>query len=441
MRKQFIGHFKEPEETIVKLWRTGTFVFDANVLLNLYRYSDDTRDDFLKLLQSLKTRSWLPEQAAHEFLKNRATVIKDQIASYKTTLSDIDKLQKSFSGSRAHPFISKSVKKKFEAAVENVNEEMVTNKQKQENLIHNDNIKNQVADLFDGRVGECYTSEELVEICAKGELRYAHKIPPGYKDGGKISDPKTELEKRTTYGDWIIWKQVMDHAKSNDIPIIFVTDDRKSDWWEDESGKTLGPRPELIREFVDVSGQKILIYTPDNFLNTAKEQLKTEISRTSIDEVEAEHSMREARIHKKRFESFVRNGRQEIEGFTDPRRERNFQFKPELNEWFSKSISGDEVNNAERELLRRAEKSGSSMSHTDLISLLHSLTLKERTLRAHHENLETEYLREINMHNEETSEAVNIRILSVKKELETINNQIGHLKALLNYRDRSADLF
>jgi len=58
------------------------------------------------------------------------------------------------------------------------------------------------------------------------------------RDGGKISDPQTESDKRSNFGDWIIWKQVMDHATSAKSPIILVTDDRKEDWWEEENGKS-----------------------------------------------------------------------------------------------------------------------------------------------------------------------------------------------------------
>lgn len=293
MRKQFLGHFKEPDETVKKLWQNATFVFDANVLLNLYRYSDDTRKDFLRLLKDLKTRAWLPEQAAHEFLNNRTSVIKSQIASYKTALDDAEKLLKSFSGSRAHPFISKGTQKKLDSAVDQIKAEMEKNKEKQENLIHEDGIKNEIADLFDGQVGRCYTSEELDEVFKEGEERYAAKTPPGYKDGGKIQDPKSESDKRKNFGDWIIWQQIMDHATSTETPIILVTDDRKEDWWVEESGKTLGPRPELIREFTEITDQKILIYTPDGFLNASTAQLQTQISENSIDEVEAEHSSRE----------------------------------------------------------------------------------------------------------------------------------------------------
>lgn len=235
MRNRFIGHFKYLDVTVSEIWKTAIFVFDANVVLNLYRYSEDTRDEFVKILQNLRSRSWMPEQAAHEFLKNRANVIKAQIKAYNETQTEIDKLSKSFSGSRAHPFISKAAKDKFESAVAKINDEMAENKEKQESLIYKDSIKDQVADIFDGRVGERYSSDELVDIFRRGGERYAANVPPGYKDGGKNPDPKTEMDQRSNFGDWIIWRQIMDHASAKKVPVILVTDDRKEDWWEEQS--------------------------------------------------------------------------------------------------------------------------------------------------------------------------------------------------------------
>lgn len=43
MRTMFPGHFRPNEEDFQALWADCMFAVDANVLLNLYRYSPDTR--------------------------------------------------------------------------------------------------------------------------------------------------------------------------------------------------------------------------------------------------------------------------------------------------------------------------------------------------------------------------------------------------------------
>jgi len=47
LRDQFPGYYRRTEEELQRIWEDGLFVLDANVLLNLYRYSEDTRNDLL----------------------------------------------------------------------------------------------------------------------------------------------------------------------------------------------------------------------------------------------------------------------------------------------------------------------------------------------------------------------------------------------------------
>lgn len=57
------------------LWDTATFVFDTNVFLNLYRYSNRLRAQLLEAFDSMQTRVWMPYQVAYEFAKDRYKVI------------------------------------------------------------------------------------------------------------------------------------------------------------------------------------------------------------------------------------------------------------------------------------------------------------------------------------------------------------------------------
>ena len=53
MKDLFPGFFKESEANLKKAWDESIFVFDANILLNFYRYSDSTRKELLSLLDKL----------------------------------------------------------------------------------------------------------------------------------------------------------------------------------------------------------------------------------------------------------------------------------------------------------------------------------------------------------------------------------------------------
>ncbi|MCH7586295.1 MAG: hypothetical protein IH941_14245 [Acidobacteria bacterium] len=73
--KSSFGEFYEPtDDDLARAWQAGTFVLDANVLLNLYRYGDGSRDKLIDILSALRDQLWLPHQAGLEFHRNRLTV-------------------------------------------------------------------------------------------------------------------------------------------------------------------------------------------------------------------------------------------------------------------------------------------------------------------------------------------------------------------------------
>jgi PIN domain-containing protein len=83
MRDLFPGYYRPTQEQFQQMWRECIFVFDANVLLNIYRYSSDTRDELFDVLEHLKDRIWIPHQAMLEYHENREEVISQQYAISK----------------------------------------------------------------------------------------------------------------------------------------------------------------------------------------------------------------------------------------------------------------------------------------------------------------------------------------------------------------------
>jgi hypothetical protein len=294
MRSQFKGHFNESEKTISELWENATFVFDANVLLNLYRYSDQGRDAFLSLLKlsGVKNRIWLPKQSAHEFLKNRLQVIGEQSKAYDETKQKIVNIKTRFEGSKGHPFVSEKTMSDLLSVLDRITTELDRNKKFQDDKITKDDLKHQIADLFDGCVGPGLCDKAMDALFEKGAARYKENIPPGYLDGSKHKNAERRADKRSNFGDFILWQQTLDFAKENNRHVILVTDDRKEDWWLKKSGKTVSPRPELIAEFADTTNQKILIYTPNRFLEVANKKLNADVSDTAIKEISAEREQR-----------------------------------------------------------------------------------------------------------------------------------------------------
>ncbi|MEB3188765.1 MAG: PIN-like domain-containing protein [Snowella sp.] len=104
MQNLFCGYYRPDENKFREIWQTATFVLDANILLNMYRYPEEARKQLLNVLQSIEARLWVPYQAALEFQRNRVAVIAEQKKRFsdvrkvlensrKTMRSDLENLQ------------------------------------------------------------------------------------------------------------------------------------------------------------------------------------------------------------------------------------------------------------------------------------------------------------------------------------------------------------
>lgn len=284
MRNAFPGHFANDPQLIRSLWEDGLVVVDANVLLGLYRYSDGTRSAFLEVFNKLKDRLWISNQVAKEYLKNRLKVISDQAKTYDAAIQGLLVLRGDFENPKQHPFVSLEVLGDCTRSFDVIIGELRSNKELHDSKINNDDIKESVSKIFEGKVGVPYSQDKLEEIIKDGAERYANKIPPGFKDMAKSGGGSLE-ERLAPYGDYIGWLQLLDKAKADNLSVIFVTGDNKEDWWLKKSGRTIGPLPELIEEFISVTSKQFYMYLPERFLQQAGEYLKQEISEQAVDEV------------------------------------------------------------------------------------------------------------------------------------------------------------
>lgn len=293
MKNQFKGHFSTSDAGLKKVWKEGVFVFDANVLLNFYRYSEGTRKQFLGLLKNECKRCWLPEQCGAEYLSNRLQVISDQVKKHTEVSSKLEGLQTDFDGQKGHPFLKSDSLKGLKKTITDLKSELNQSEKDVTGWINEDPIKEAIAEIFEGRVGESFTKDKLEEVFSEGEDRYERKIPPGYKDAIKSPNAKTIEDKKRKFGDLLFWKQILAKAKADKKPIILITDDNKEDWWLSANGRTVGPRPELLGEFCSETEQEILIYNPFRFLELAQKNLDEKITATAIEEVKEEEKNRD----------------------------------------------------------------------------------------------------------------------------------------------------
>lgn len=281
MKENFFGYIPYSDSDYKELWETATVVVDANILLNLYRYSKKTQEEMFNSLDKLKDRLWIPYNTAVEFFSNRISTINERKSEYDSLVKalslnkEIDKVNRV-----RHAILSD----KKEKLLETINECAVTIKNiivdgKNEETIDyvkNDFILNHILELYDKKIGDKISEEKLIEYKKKIDKRYENKIPPGFKDIKKDTDKK--------YGDAINWLETISYAKNNNKDVLYITDDVKSDWFNENTNI---PRYELLNEFYCETNNKIYIYTTESFLENFNKYLENnkKIDKVVSDEI------------------------------------------------------------------------------------------------------------------------------------------------------------
>jgi hypothetical protein len=289
MKKKFRGYYKPTTEEFEALWDDALIILDANVLLNLYTYSAETWQELLHLLKEMNDRVWLPFQAAAEYHRNRCGIITKEARRYTEILGNLRGVRDALGARKRHPFIDIDLLKQFNELSSTIEDSLQVGEEAHRGLIRDDPICDQVTGIFEGRVGDSLSIEELEKVYAEGAERYAKKTPPGYQD-----EKKPEPDR---YGDLVLWKELIRKSREVDKGVIFVTDETKDDWWFIVADQRIGPRPELLDEFRAEAGHEIYIYGSEMFVDTAKKRGK-KISERAVAELEAAREVREIRDRK-----------------------------------------------------------------------------------------------------------------------------------------------
>jgi len=265
VKNKFKEYYRLSEVEFDEMWKTAFIVLDANVLLDLYRFSRETSDELLKILELLSDKLWMPHQAGLEYHKNKFEVISGQENFYpvmKAALVDCKKIIEKTNVRDKSYLVSK---KQIKGKIELIDKFLLKKQRELPKWREKDEINEKLIKIYDGRVGDPYNEEELKDLYAEGDKRYLISTPPGYEDAGKPIPHR--------YGDFVLWKQIIDQAKTTKNPIIMVGDDNKEDWWLKISGKKISPRFELIKEMKDRAGVDFYLYEVENFMEIAKNKL------------------------------------------------------------------------------------------------------------------------------------------------------------------------
>ena len=310
MKSEFKSFGIPDSAAIQAAWKSDEtiFVFDTNVLLNLYGYEESTRADFFRILEKIKERVWVPHQVGLEYHRRRLDVIKNEKKTFREISSELDGI----SGNIQQKLNSLALGKKFpelndhlKALIESIKDQVSKCGEKikewdsrQADVRSRDEILEQIDAITKGQVGPRPKDQAwLDQIYKEGEDRYTNKIPPGFRDAVKAKGAVEDsvfmfdgLSYERQYGDLIIWKQLIGKLANGDIKnVIFVTDDTKEDWWQivDSGGlKYIGPSEHLKSEIYRETGIDLFyMYRSSDFLADSSRILHEDIHDSSIEDI------------------------------------------------------------------------------------------------------------------------------------------------------------
>lgn len=293
-------YYLNDEQILNIILQDGIIAFDTSALLYLYYYSEAAKNQiFTNAFSVVEGRLWLPAQVYFEFLKNRRKVSEKPQETYRALLNDAAKnggpvpkifalskeiqsrqidgiknqlktLKENTSNSTKHPFVDASIFNEFDQALEVLENAVAVfiektdifkstiskdiNGKIEELQSAPDDTLNYIESHF--RIGREFSFEEMLNICREGKYRYGEQIPPGYED-------KADKEGMRKYGDLFIWKQILEYAETTKKDILFISNDVKKDWHDNEYD---APRIELLKEFNSITGKSFWSCTMSKFL-------------------------------------------------------------------------------------------------------------------------------------------------------------------------------
>lgn len=254
MRTKFKEFSRLTEKEFKELWDNSIIVFDTNILLNLYKFSQKTRKIIFDMMSDLKGQLWLPYQVGCEFYIKRADQIDISNNEPKRIINELDKVLTSLStNSCFYDELNEGVKK--------IKEDIEKAAKSHKKDLYKDDIADLLEKIFDGRTGDepAQTEQNKIKDDYKDKIKQGLYCV-GYKDSSKPEN---------CAGDYFIWLQMLDVAKKQNKNLIFITEDNKNDWWQFSTKRErIGARPELLKEFTRETGGKLFqIYNLESFLN------------------------------------------------------------------------------------------------------------------------------------------------------------------------------
>jgi hypothetical protein len=270
---EFVGFRVATAVELDTALREAVVAVDANVLLDLYRFRPQTSQDLIKILSGVGDRLVVPHQALREFWRRRhrtqdsprfaAEAASDALVRPKGAIQNALAAWAREVGADDGELSEMTVQVGdfFEALANKLRHSL----QDTDAGDSEDPILEQLENILAGHVTSPLESDEYDACVTEGIRRAEAKVPPGYMDAEKQDNGLPEQGA----GDYLVWYQATHYAKDQNRDLLIVTRDQKEDWWWRQQAKLIGPRPELVLEYHELTGKRLFLMLPSELLRRA----------------------------------------------------------------------------------------------------------------------------------------------------------------------------
>ncbi|EQB22720.1 MULTISPECIES: PIN-like domain-containing protein [unclassified Dehalobacter] len=261
-------------------------IMDSNVWLDLYTYPPASIENIIECFNENMGSFWLPYQVYIEFNRHVTKSRDEALYRYQNIKAEVCRLI-SDSSNKINAEFNKHKNKGFADAIElqkhlqdELSETIKKSKSELDSLYdsykeeiacvekENDIIAGLIENLNQQRGDSGFLIMELLGIYEEGERRYKYKMSPGFSDEKKKDNVESEQQfLLRKYGDLIIWKEIIRKTQNQKVTLIFVENERKSDWWDLSGIKKI---PQVLKEEFSngtSEGSKLIMIDFDEFLH------------------------------------------------------------------------------------------------------------------------------------------------------------------------------
>lgn len=266
-------------------------IMDTNVILNLYKFTPETISSLIDVFKENTEDFLILNQVYREYIRNIDKIREEEINRYLNLKEELCKkiddtvgqVKKTFA--TYNKYLIPEVSDIQNELLQSLSELQKANKQTLDKIGNNHKQQSQciskendivlgfVEQVRENRIQKEFTTLELMKIYEEGEIRYKYKIAPGFTDKNKSEKDKSGKDKglssseQRKYGDLVIWKEILRFIKGKKINLIFLQNERKSDWFE--SGKIAKVLLEEFEENTEL-GSQFFMMSFEKFIEEAQ---------------------------------------------------------------------------------------------------------------------------------------------------------------------------